>query len=255
MMMNKGKTVLVTGATSGLGRNLAKALTLVGYSVAINGRSTHKVDEVVGELEETGAKAIGAPADVSDPDQVAHLFQSLPDLFGLINNAAVDYPVRLAEATNDQIQDILSINVKGVLLCSKHAAASMQRRGIKGRIINTSSWVSERPYFGSVAYCASKAAVNHISRVLSLELARSKITVNTIALGSMDHQQGTRYSVRSVVAVDRMEGDPSIYRSPIPDGEYATAADYSNAVCFLLREEAQHITGVTLFVDGGQHLV
>ncbi len=183
-----GKVALVTGASRGIGRAIAVRLGRDGASVVVNyASSTEKAQEVVAAIEAVGSKAIAVQADMSNPDEVQHLFETAENHFGrlhiLVNNAGTFLMKPAINITLEEFDKLMSINVRGVFLALQEAARRIEDGG---RIVNLSSNVTIQSMANSSVYAASKAAVEQFTRVLAKELGARGITVNAVAPGATE---------------------------------------------------------------------
>lgn len=245
-----GKTALVTGASSGIGRGIAEALATAGADVAINYH--HNADgaaETAERVRAAGRRALVLQADVGDPVAVEAMFRRFDDELGEINilvaNAGHASPPKpLYEVSWQEWDRVLRSNLDGPFLCGREAARRMLARGARGRIVNISSVHEEAcnlPLDGP--YCVAKGGVRNLTRAMALELGPHGITVNDVAPGMVLTPMNQR-------ALD----DPT-YRAEaeamIPVRRAGTPEDIARMVVFLCSEEAAYCTGGTYLVDGG----
>jgi 3-oxoacyl-[acyl-carrier protein] reductase len=181
-------TALVTGATEGIGRATAFALGRAGYRIGVCARTAAKVDQVLGELKKEGIEAAGAPADVSDPAQVASAVEQVTAAVGeigvLFNNAGVLIARPFEELSLDDWDTTMATNVRSLFLMSRAVVPGMRRRR-EGTIVNVASLSGRHGFVGGSAYCASKHAVLGFSRALMLELRKEGIRVVAVCPGSV----------------------------------------------------------------------
>ena len=239
----KGKRALVTGASRGIGAAIAKALAAEGASVAITyERSEEKARAVVGEIEAAGGKAVAFQANSADPQEVrASIDRTVAELGGLdilVNNAGIARQGSVEEITLEDIDALLNVNVRGVILASQ---AAIPHLGSGGRIINIGSGLGERVPFGGVTvYSATKSALRSFTAGLSRELGPRGITVNTVQPGSTDTD------------MNPADGEgAAAQKSAISLGEFGTPEDIAAAVVFLAGPGGRQITGTSITVDGG----
>jgi 3-oxoacyl-[acyl-carrier protein] reductase len=238
-----GKTAFVTGASRGIGAAIAKRLAADGASVAITyARGADAAAKVVGDIERAGGKAIAIQADATDAKAVAAAVEKTVATFGrldvLVNNAGTAIPKPFEETTLEEMDRVIDINLRGVLIATQ-AALRQMRDG--GRIITIGSCVGERMMTpGLVAYAATKGAVKMFTQGLSREVGARRITVNNIQPGPIDTD------------LNPASGDwaePQIALTALK--RYGSVEDIAAMVAFVAGPEADYITGATLTVDGG----
>jgi len=180
------KSAIVTGAGSGIGRAVAKALLKAGYNVALAGRRREPLEETAGGT----ANALVAPADVSKPDSVANLFKAAGDKFGrldlLFNNAGVNAPpVPFEDLTDEQWLNVVNINLTGMFFCAREAVRVMKAQAPQGgRIINNGSISAHAPRPRSAPYTATKHAVSGLTKSISLDCRKFDICCGQIDIGN-----------------------------------------------------------------------
>lgn len=181
-------TVLITGATEGIGRATAFALGRAGYRVGVCARTVERVEQVVGELRKDGIEAAGAASDVTDPAQVSSAVERLTGALGeigvLVNNAGVLIARPFEELSLEDWDVTMATNVRSLFLMSRAVVPGMRRRH-QGTIVNVASLSGRHGFVGGSAYCASKHAVLGFSRALMLELRKEGIRVLAICPGSV----------------------------------------------------------------------
>lgn len=243
--MLDGKIAVVTGGSRGIGRAISITLAKSGADVVvIYAGNKQKAEDTVAEIEQLGRRSLALQVDVSQSDQVNTAFKEIISSFGsidiLVNNAGItrdNLAMRLKEEDWDQVIDT---NLKGVFLCSKAAIRPMMKRR-QGKIINISSVVAVAGNPGQANYCAAKAGVIGLTKSMAKELASRQITVNAIAPGFID---------TDMTEVLSEELKKQILAG-IPLGRLGSAQDVAEAVRFLASEGANYITGQTLHIDGG----
>jgi 2,3-dihydro-2,3-dihydroxybenzoate dehydrogenase len=256
-----GKTAIITGGGSGIGRACGLGLGKQGARVAVwdvNGASASSVAE---EIKELGVRALPVRVDVARIEQIEAATERTLDEFGridiLVNCAGIALtPKPLLDTTPEEFQRVFAVNLKGVWHCAQLAARDMIKRR-SGRIINIASIAGKVPRMGLGAYCISKAAVIHFTRCLALELAPYRgITVNAVGPGpTRTHlRQNSGLAETPEQANSRqaqlLTGDPGQFRIGIPLGRIGEPGDQAAAVIFLASEEASYISGQCLYVDG-----
>lgn len=244
----QGKSVLVTGGTSGIGLGIAVGFARQGAKVAISGRHRDKVEAVASRLRDQGLAVIGLVADVGDRAQVLRMIEEVAQAQGgldvLCANAGVFPSAALAEMSDTDWDKVLGINAKGTFLCVQ-AALPYLRRAEYGRVILTSSITGPVTGFpGWAHYGASKAAQLGFMRTAAIELARDGITINALLPGNIvtEGLQGMGEDYQASMAAS------------IPLKRLGQVEDIANAALFFASREAGYITGQSLIIDGGQIL-
>jgi NAD(P)-dependent dehydrogenase (short-subunit alcohol dehydrogenase family) len=237
----EGQVALVTGAAKRIGRSVALRLAADGAAVVVNyATSKREADEVVGEIESSGRRAVAIQANVSRRAEVEKLFAAILDKFSrldiLVNNAGTFFPVSFAEVTDEQWDRIMDTNLKSQFLCAQAAAPVMQRQG-RGRIINLSSLGGILAWPKYTHYCVSKAGAIMLTRCLARALA-PEILVNSVAPGTIQFP-------------GELPDEGYIRRVPLH--RTGKGDDIASAVAYLTT--ADFITGQVLIVDGGRALV
>ena len=237
------KTALVTGASRGIGADIAKRLAADGASVAITyTKGAAAAAQVVKDIEGAGGKAIAIQADATDAKAVNAAVEQVAKTFGrldiLVNNAGTAIPKPFEEATLEELNTVIDINLRGVFIATQ---AALKHLPDGGRIINIGSCVGERNMTpGLAAYAATKGAVKMFTQGLSREVGSRGITVNNIQPGPIDTD------------LNPAEGDwatPQIANTALK--RYGQVADIAAMVAFVAGPEAGYITGASLTVDGG----
>ncbi|MCX4347453.1 MAG: 3-oxoacyl-[acyl-carrier-protein] reductase, partial [Lachnospiraceae bacterium] len=239
------KVALVTGASRGIGREIAQTLAAYGASVIVNyNGSKDRADEVVEMISAGGGKAIAVKADVAKAEEIARLFEEAQAAFGridiLVNNAGITRDNLILKMSEEEYDTVLDTNLKGAFLCMKHAAKIMLRQK-NGRIINISSISGIAGNAGQANYCAAKAGLIGLTKSLAKELGSRGITVNAVAPGFIETEMTEKLSEQV------KEG----MLAQIPLKRAGSVKDIAEAVAFLASERAAYITGQTLSVNGG----
>ena len=243
----RDKVVLVTGASRGIGAATAAVFAGQGASVLVNHPATDAAQHraAIADWRRQGnfdeQQVVALEADVSDPAQVAAMFEQIGKLDILVNNAGINQDRTVAKMTNDQWRRVLQVNLEGPFFCCRNAIPRL-RDG--GRIVNLSSVVARTGSFGAANYAASKAGVLALTKTLALELARRGITVNAVSPGFIDTAMTS--SIPAEVLQRLLER--------IPLGRKGAAAEVANCVLFLASASAAYITGQSLGVNGGFYM-
>ena len=244
--MLHGRNALVTGASKGVGRGIAIELARRGANVAVNYNSDRDgAEETASAVRECGVKALAIAADVALSADIDRMFEAAIDGFGrldiLVNNAGVQTWAALLELAEDEWDRVLDTNLKGCFLCTQRAARHMRQHGAGGRIVNIGSGCNRIAFPGLVNYTASKGGIEMFTKVSAVELAPWRITVNCVAPGAIEIER------------TRAESDDyaGTWASRTPLGRVGTPEDVARAVAFFASDDADFITGQTLFVDGG----
>lgn len=239
------KTVLITGASRGIGAETARLFAQKGWAVAVNYRNSRDAaEELVSEIRKNGGTALAIPADVGDPEQVEALFrtaeQELGQIEALVNNAGIAQQKLFTDLTDEDWDELFRVDVKGVFLCCRRALPAMIRRH-RGVIVNISSMWGQVGASCEVHYSAAKAAVIGLTRALAKEVGPSGIRVNCIAPGVIRTEMNGNLTPETLEALKEetpleLLGDP---------------ADVAKAAWFLTSEDSAFITGQVLGVNGG----
>ncbi|MFB3920903.1 MAG: SDR family NAD(P)-dependent oxidoreductase [Terriglobia bacterium] len=247
-MSLQSRVAIVTGAGRGIGKAIARVLGERGMSVGVCDIDSALATGAAEELSRRGIRAIPLVADVSSKQEVEAMTgraeTELGPLWLLVNNAGIFFSGPAAEMSEQAWDKAFAVDAKGVFLCSQAAIRRMMPRRA-GRIVNVSSIAGIIVRTNQIGYCAAKAAVVHFSRCLAVEMAPLGITVNCLCPGMTRTEmleQGARERGLNLEAMVDL----------IPDGRMAAPEDHANLVAFLASEEAAHITGQIVSVDGGQ---
>src|SRR5580698_10563393 len=245
-------TLIVTGASRGIGAAIAVLAGERGYAVAVNfSTGADEAKDVVDEIVARGGRAVAIQGDVANEAQIVRMFEvaerELGPIKRLVNNAAITGGfARVEDVSSAAIANMLAVNVTGTILCSREAVRSMSTRrgGTGGAIVNISSIAARTGAAGEwVHYAASKGAVDSFTIGLAREVAAEGIRVNAVAPGLVDTPLHTRNGEPG--RLERMK--PSI-----PMGRAGTAEEVAEAVVWLLSEKAAYVTGSILEVGGGR---
>jgi 3-oxoacyl-[acyl-carrier protein] reductase len=246
-MSLEGKVVLITGASRGIGLEIGRVLAGQGMRVAMNARS-ERVEQEAAALREQGFKAAAFTADISAKADVEAMFDrieiELGPLWLLVNNAAMFKAGPTADMSEEDWDKVFNVDAKGTFLCSQAAIRRMMPRR-QGRIVNISSIAGLIVRTAQIGYCSAKAAVIHFSRCLAVEMAPYGITVNCLCPGM------TWTDMLEASAKERGL-DLEAMVALIPAGKMADPADHAHLVAYFASDEAKHVTGQVVCVDGGQ---
>ena len=239
------KIAVVTGASRGIGRAIALELAKQGAKVVVNySGSEERALLVVGEIKAAGGEAIAVQANVADADSVTQLMNTTIETFGsidiLVNNAGITRDNLLMRMKEDEWDDVINTNLKGVFLCTKAVTRQMMKQR-QGRIINISSIVGVAGNAGQANYVAAKAGVIGLTKTTAKELVSRNILVNAIAPGFITTD------MTDELPIELKEG----MLSQIPLAKLGQPEDIAKAVAFFASDAASYITGQTLHIDGG----
>ena len=243
-MLLKDQVAVVTGAARGIGRAISLALADEGAHVVAVDVLADALDSTVGEIAAKGVKAVARQADVTDSQQVEQLFASVVSDFDrldiMVNNAGITRDTLLLSMDDQQWDQVIQVNLRGVFLCTRAAAKIMLRQRY-GRIVNMASVSGLMGNPGQANYAASKAGVVGLTKTVAKEMAKRKVTCNAVAPG--------------FIKTDMTDALPEKVRKQvklvIPAGRFGQPEDVAAAVVFLASPQAEYITGQVLSVDGG----
>jgi glucose 1-dehydrogenase len=253
-----GQKALVTGANSGIGKGVALALGRAGADVVVNYVSKpEQAEEVVAEIRHEGGNAYAHQADVSQEDQVQAMFAKMLDQFGtidiLVNNAGLQKDARFEEMTLQQWNTVIGVNLTGQFLCAREAVKEFKRRGVRpgvscaaGKIVCISSVHEVIPWAGHVNYAASKGGVMLMMKSIAQEVAPHRIRVNSVCPGAIRTPINT-------AAWSTPEAYAELMKL-IPYKRIGEVDDIGRVVVWLASDEADYVTGASIFVDGGMTL-
>jgi NAD(P)-dependent dehydrogenase (short-subunit alcohol dehydrogenase family) len=242
-----GKTAVVTGASRGIGKAIALELADAGARVACFATRSENAAEIVAEITDKGGEAMAFGCRVEIGAEVTEAFARLAADFGvvdiLVNNAGVTHPQLTMEMTEDNWDLHMNVNAKSIFLCSQAAARQMKAHG-GGCIVNIGSILGRNAFPATLGYCASKAAVDHMTRVMAIEWARFGIRVNCVAPGYVRTDLIDRLAAEGKLALRDLE-------RRTPQRRLGSGADIAKAVRYLASEDAGFVTGEVLVIDGG----
>jgi len=242
-----GKVALVTGASSGIGLHIAKVYARAGARVVLAARRRDRIDTAVAELRQQGHQALGVYLDVTNADSIPAAFQEVESQFGagvdiLYNNSGIIYQKPFLEQVESEIKRVFDTNLKGAMLVAQEAARRMAARR-SGVIINISSTAGLRAGGALSSYCASKAALIHLTEVMALELASKGIRVNAICPGNIETEMQ-----------ESLQEFEQALRKRTPMRRFGTPEELEGVSLLLASEAGRYMTGVSIPVDGGQAL-
>lgn len=247
MFSLKDKVALVTGASQGIGWDIAQALVVAGAKVAAAARTQEKLALLVGEIEAAGGEAMAIKMDVADAEQIKTGFKQVIEKFGrldiLVNNAAITRDGLAVRMKPDDWDAVIRTNLTGAHICIQQALGTMMRARA-GRIINVSSVVAQMGNAGQANYVAAKAGLIGLTKAMAMEIASRNITVNAVAPGFIETP------MTDVLSDQVKEG----LKARIPLGRLGVPRDVAASIVFLASDEAAYITGHVLDVNGGMYL-
>lgn len=243
----KGRVALVTGASSGLGVQFARALADNGAMVALVARRADRLKTLKDEIEGKGGRAVAIEADVTDCAAMTRAFDAAEKAFGtvtiLVNNAGIAHGGRAVEMPAEEWRKVLSTNLDAVFFWAQEAARRMLAAKKQGAILNIASVLGLAVSKGAVAYAAAKAGVVQVTKALAVELAFKGVRVNAIAPGWFVTEMNDDYLSGEEGAAIKRE---------IPMGRFGNPGDLDGALLLLVSDAGSYITGATVVVDGGQ---
>jgi 3-oxoacyl-[acyl-carrier protein] reductase len=239
-----GKVALVTGASKGIGKQIAVDLALLGAKIVVNyASSSAQAEDVVAQIQANGGEAIAIKSDISKFPELEHLFQHTMSIYGqldiLVNNAGAMILKPLVEVTEEDFDKQFAINVKGTYFAIQQAVKHMQQNG---SIINISTSVIGQMFPTYSVYAGTKGAVEQFTRQLAKELGTKGIRINAVAPGPINTELFTTGKTEEQI---KTIGSGNAF------GRLGEPDDISNVVAFLASEDAKWITGQTIRVNGG----
>jgi 3-oxoacyl-[acyl-carrier protein] reductase len=244
-MKLEGKVAIVTGASRGIGREIALQFAREGADVVVNfAGSEAKANEVVQEIMQIGRQAITYQCNVGNAEEVQNMVKETIGHFGkvdiLVNNAGITRDNLLMRMKEDEWDDVINTNLKGVFLCTKAVTRQMMKQR-SGKIINVASIVAISGNAGQANYVAAKAGVIGLTKTTAKELSTRGITVNAVAPGF----------ITTDMTGELTEEIQSEMLKQIPLGRFGDPGDVARVAVFLASNDADYMTGQTLHVDGG----
>ncbi len=235
------KRALVTGAGRGIGRGAALALADAGHEVVCAARTRADLDAVVAEIEARGGRARAVALDVTDSNAVGAL--DVDGVEVLVNSAGTNIPEPFLDVTEEHLDALLAVNLKATFLVSQRVVRALKASAKPGAIVNVSSQMGHVGSPRRTVYCATKHAVEGLTKAMAVELARDGIRVNAVAPTFVDTPMTAGFFADASFRDWVMER--------IPLGELARVEDVAAAICFLVSDSARTVTGTSLAVDGG----
>ena len=247
-----GQVIAITGASSGIGLEIARKFYLAGARLALCSRSEERVRSAVADWADTSdARLLIISADTSIIKDIYRFRDAAVERFGRIdvwvNNAGIEHPMPAVEMTQEIFDAVVNTNFRGYYFGCQSAAQDMLRRGEGGTIVNIGSVNAVTVVPGQAVYAATKAAISQMTKLFAREWGRDGIRVNCVGPGSIP----TRINEEKY----KVPGAEKAMREKIPMGRRGDVSEVADAVLYLASGEASYITGQTLFVDGGLTLV
>ena len=257
--MELGKVALVTGAGSGIGKATALRLGAGGASVVVISRTMDEIEETRDEIIKAGGKAIAIDADISDEAEMTKVIDATIKQFKRLDIVVANAGINgmwapIDDLTPDEWDQTMTVNLRGTYMTLHLAVPHLKERG--GSVIIISSINGNRTFTsaGATAYAATKAAQVAMAQQLALELGKHRIRVNAVCPGAIDTEIDDNTERRNTklaeIPVEWPEGD-----IPITGGEPGKSRDVADVIAFLASDAARHVTGVPIYVDGGQSLL
>jgi 3-oxoacyl-[acyl-carrier protein] reductase len=245
----RGRTALVTGASSGLGRHFAVTLAGAGARVALAARRVERLEELAGEIRAQDGDAIAVALDVADPDGTKAAFDQIESALGVativVNNAGITSSSKFVDMPEAEWRGVLDVNLDGVFRTGQEAARRMIAAGTGGSIINIASILGQMVLRRLVAYTASKAAVIQLTKAMALELVRDNIRVNALAPGYISTEMNSEF----------LTSEPGQkLLANVPMGRAGAPHELDGALLLLASDLGSYMTGTVVTVDGGSLL-
>lgn len=245
----KGRTVLVTGASSGLGAHFARTAARAGGRVALAARRLDRLETIAGEIRAAGGEAVAVALDVASPDGVAKAFDEIEAAIGtatvVVNNAGIPSTSRFVDMPEDEWRGVLDVNLDGVFRVGQEAARRMKGAGRGGSIINIASILGQMVLKRLVAYTTSKAAVIQLTKAMALELVDDGIRVNAIAPGYIVTEMNEAF-------LESAHGQKLLAK--VAMRRAGTPHELDGALLLLASDLGSYMTGTVITVDGGSLL-
>ena len=239
------KAAIVTGSASGIGREVALTLAANGASVTVADRNAGGAEAVAKQIQESGGTARAAEVDVTNRAQVGSTVDGAVAAYGsldiFVNVAGFGFNSRIVDMAEEDWDRVLEVNLKGQFLGCQAAGKRMIEQGTGGRIVNIASTAANNARYEGGAYCAAKAGVVQLTRVLALELGEFGITVNAVGPGFTE----------TPATVETSDEYRSNFLEQVSAGRPGRPSDIANAVLFLASPSAEYVNGQVIYVDGG----
>ncbi|HJO91850.1 MAG TPA: glucose 1-dehydrogenase [Victivallales bacterium] len=243
----KGKTVLINGGTSGIGKESVYAFANNGANVIFTGRREIQGWEIADEIKKTGGKATFMRMDITDEENVKSVINTIVNKYGKIdyafNNAGIEALGKIVETDSATFDKVMTTNAKGVFLAMKYEIEAMKKTG-GGSIVNTASAAGVKPFKLHTVYCASKHAVIGMSKVCAFEYAQENIRINTVAPGFIESDMSNDVIPKMGITKDEVKNQQPIKRIGQP-------IEVVNVVLWLCSDQASFVVGENIMIDGG----
>ena len=241
----ENKAAIVTGSASGIGREIALTLAARGASMTVADRNLQGAEAVAGEIQASGGTARAAQVDVTNKGQVTSTVDGAVGAHGsldiFVNVAGFGFNSRIVDMAEEDWDRVLEVNLKGQFLGCQAAGRRMIEQGTGGRIVNIASTAANNARYEGGAYCAAKAGVVQLTKVLALELGEFGITVNAVGPGFTE----------TPATVETSDEYRTNFLEQVSAGRSGRPADIANAVLFLASPSAEYVNGQVIYVDGG----
>ncbi|PZE22742.1 SDR family NAD(P)-dependent oxidoreductase [Paenibacillus xerothermodurans] len=242
----KGKVVVVTGGSKGIGKDIALSMASLGSEVVITGRDSQALSQTWNEIKSRAPGSLAITCDMQKVSEIRQMIDAVVDRFDridvLVNNAGTNIAKPTLEVTEQDWDTVLNTNLKGTFFACQRAGEVMIRQG-GGKIINIASQMAFVGYFKRAAYCSSKGGVVQLTKALAVEWAHDGVLVNAVAPTFIETELTAQMFKDQVFLEDVMRR--------IPIGRMASARDVTGAVLYLASDLANSVTGETIRVDGG----
>jgi 3-oxoacyl-(acyl-carrier-protein) reductase len=246
-MSRESQVALVTGAGRGIGRAIAVMLAQKGSDIIVNDMDSGSAEQTAEIIHSVGAKTLVSGANIVKRQEVQTMFDSIKNQFGrldiLVNNAGITRDNLLVKMTEEEWDQVMAVNLKGVFNCTQLAAKMMTEQNA-GKIVNVSSASGQMGNIGQVNYATSKAGIIGMTKTLAKELARFNINVNAVAPGFINTSMTAQVS-------DKVK---EMIKSSIPLNRFGESEDVARAVKFLVSEDSNYITGQVIACNGGLYI-